>query len=255
MRQISYARSDVGRVRENNEDNYYLCGHFREDVTELRSAATCDTTYVPTLYAVCDGMGGESHGETASLIAVRHLHPYFYRDVKSGAEAEIRAANTEICEEIKKRNCSRMGTTLASLYIDEDKAVACNIGDSRIYLLRRELLTQLSTDHDEAAGLVRMGMLTKEQARTDKRRHVLTQYLGFPPEEMTLEPFFEEVSLLPGDRFLVCSDGVTDMLDDDRIAEILLREKEASQAADGLIEASLKAGGADNATVIVVDLG
>ncbi|MBR0093501.1 MAG: serine/threonine-protein phosphatase, partial [Lachnospiraceae bacterium] len=213
MKQSAYVRSDVGRVRENNEDNYYFCGYIREDVTMLRSAAVCETEYTPTLYAVCDGMGGESHGEAASLIAVRHLHPYEYSGVKTGADSDLQAANDEICGEIKKRGCARMGTTLAALYLDKEMAVVCNIGDSRIYLLRHGLLTQLSTDHDEAASLVRMGMLTKEQARTDKRRHALTQYLGVPPEEMTLEPAFDEVRLLPGDRFLLCSDGITDLID------------------------------------------
>ena len=254
MLQLSFAlRSDAGRVRGNNEDNFYWNGQYRQDVNCLHS--TLGGSAVPDrqiLAAVCDGMGGEACGELASLMAVRHLRPCAFEAVKATAEQSIREANDEICEEMKQRR-RRMGTTLAALYLDGGRAMACNIGDSRVYLFRSGSLRQLTRDHSKASRLVRMGILTEEEARNHPSKHELTQHLGILPEEMVLEPeFSEELEVHPGDLFLLCSDGLTDMAGDAEIAKLLSAHTDVARKADALLAAALEHGGRDNITLVLL---
>lgn len=167
-------------------------------------------------------MGGKAQGELASLIAVRALKPCSIKQVQEMAPVSIQMANTKICDEIEKNNGKRMGTTLAALYIENDKAVCCNVGDRRVYRMHEGKLTQLSVDHNQVSQLVKAGILTKEEARKNKNRHVLTQYLGIFEEEMLIKPAFsEEITLDDGNVFLLCSDGLTDMVNDEEITKIL----------------------------------
>lgn len=254
MLQLNYAlRSDAGRLRDNNEDNFYWNGQYRQDVRCMNSVL--DGTAVPDrqiLAAVCDGMGGEACGELASLMAVRHLHPCPFDAVKETAEKSISAANDEICAEMKQCR-RRMGTTLAALYLDEGQAIACNIGDSRVYLFRDGSLHQLTRDHSKACRLVSMGILTEEEARNHPSKHELTQHLGIFPEEMLLEPEFSEpLEVHPADLFLLCSDGLTDMVDDKEIAKLLSLRTDVSCKADALLRTALDHGGRDNITILLL---
>ena len=253
MLQLTYAlRSDAGKIRMNNEDNYFWNGCFREDVTCHTSALSGTATDVQALAAVCDGMGGEASGEIASLIAVRNLRACTFPEIHETARESIRAANSEICQEIDHIG-KRMGSTVTALYIDGGFAVPCNLGDSRIYLFRDETLYQLTTDHCKSQRLVRMGILTEEEARTHPSKHELTQHLGIYEEEMVVEPEFGDVvALQPDDTFLLCSDGLTDMVTDEEIANLMNENKTPDVQADVLLQAALDNGGRDNVTVLVI---
>lgn len=240
----------VGRVRSNNEDNYYLQGEIRQDVDQLNTRAQFVGTDACTLFAVADGMGGEAQGEFASLTAVKSLRACAMEQVCVTATRSINRANALICREMDRIG-RRMGTTLAALYIDAGKAVACNVGDSRVYLLRDGSLTQLSTDHSQVQQMIDLGILSPEDARTHPNRHMLTQHLGIREEEMILQPAFsEELELKSGDIFLLCSDGLTDMVDDDAI-QTALSSGTPEYQVQTLVEQALAAGGRDNVTVLV----
>ena len=247
-------RTHVGRIRANNEDNFYLQGKIREDVSLLEAEAAGQFVSDRFLAAAADGMGGEDRGELASLLAVQSLKPCTWDQAGSTAEESIRRANAAVCEEME-RHGGRMGSTLTALYMDQGKALCCNIGDSRCYLLREGALTQLSTDHSKAENLIRLGVLTPEQAARHPSRHQLTQHLGIFPEEMVIEPAFSEpVTLQDGDRFLLCSDGLTDMVSEEAIARQLASPGSPEEQAEQLIRMALEAGGRDNVTVLTVQV-
>lgn len=241
-----------GRVRNNNEDNFYLMGRVREDVSQSRDRAKRRSRAEQALFAVADGMGGEADGERASLIAVKNLCPCGMEELREVASGCIRQANREICYEIEHNSGRRMGSTLAALYIEKNRAALCNVGDSRGYLLRRGELRQLTEDHTRVRQMVRMGLLTPEQAAVHRDRHILSQNLGIFEDEMILEPWFSEtVTLEAGDVFLLCSDGLTDMVTEPEI-QAALAGKNAGEMAARLVELALERGGKDNVTVLVV---
>ena len=246
--------SDTGRVRQNNEDNFYLRGMIRQVLTQGHTEERHKGSASQALFAGADGMGGEENGELASLVTVQALKPCGLDEVRDTALDCIGQANRMICEEIADRGGRRMGSTLAALYIDRGNAVCCNVGDSRVYLMRDGELKQLSEDHTKVQQMVRMGALTPEQARTHKSRHILMQNIGIFEDEMVIEPYFSrEIKLKKGDVFLLCSDGLTDMLDDGEI-EALLTEGDCEGQAKALVEQALKNGGRDNVTVMVVQV-
>lgn len=253
MLQLTYAiRTDAGRIRSNNEDNFYWNGLYRRDVNcpscELDGTAQ-DTE---ALAAVCDGMGGEACGEIASLLAVQRLRPCAFDAVRATAAATVREANDDICRETRSQG-RRMGSTLTALYLDGGKAMTCNVGDSRVYLFRDGELRQLTTDHCKSQRLIAMGVLTEEQARKHPSKHELTQHLGIFEEEMIIEPEFgEALTLQPGDVFLLCSDGLTDMVEDRDIAALLGSNETPSAQADALLHTALENGGRDNVTILVL---
>ena len=253
MKITAAVKTHTGYVRSNNEDNYYLCGSCRSDTDMAEAAGRWTGEDRRLLFAVADGMGGEEKGELASLLAVKALEPCRFEDVAGTARVCFQRANDRICEEVEKNGGRRMGSTVAALYVDEGKALGCNIGDSRIYLLRDHGLLQISTDHNMAAKLVEAGVLTPKEARRHRSRHELTQHLGIFEDEMKLEPAVSGAVLLqPGDVFLLCSDGLTDMLTDEEIKALLLAGREPWEQAQMLVKAALKQGGRDNVTVLVV---
>ncbi len=244
----------VGKVRQNNEDNFYLQGSLRQMLEESVVSAQWQGEASRCLFAVADGMGGEENGEVASLVTVQSLRPCVLGQVQQTAEQSIAFANELLCDEMRQKKGRRMGSTLAALYVDEGKAVSCNVGDSRVYLLRNGNLQQLSKDHTRVRQMVEMGIITPEEARTHKSRHMITQNIGIFPEEMIIQPdFTEPVTLQRGDRFLLCSDGLTDMLTDQEISAILKRDQNVSELAAGLTEEALAKGGKDNVTVLVIE--
>lgn len=249
------ARTHVGRIRTNNEDNFYLQKHIRRDVNQ--GSAFCGGTWKDRsfLAAVADGMGGEDSGEIASLLAVQALSPCRFEEMEGTARASIDRANEKICEEIEKNSGRRMGSTLAALYIDGGQARCCNIGDSRAYLLREGKLLQLSVDHNKAKRMVELGALTPEQAARHPSRHELTQHLGIFQEEMLIQPAFSApVRLQAGDMFLLCSDGLTDMVSEADISARLVFGGAPEEQAESLVQQALAGGGRDNVTVIVIQV-
>ena len=248
------AITHVGSVRGNNEDNYYVNGKFKKDNNIPTEGYTDTSVRDSYIYAVCDGMGGEYYGEIASMIAVAVLAEYQDTDLRYSILDYIDRTNGIICGEIEKHNGVRSGTTLALLYIFGNKALSINLGDSRVYLLRKKDLFLLSEDHTEAQRMVDMGLINEEEAKTHSAKNRLTQHFGIFPNEMAIEPYVsQEIKIKKNDIFLLCSDGLTDMVSDDEIRIILSMDhmdtvgiaKKLSAAADAY-------GGKDNTTVVVI---
>lgn len=225
--------SDVGRVREGNEDSLLLA---------------------PPLYAVADGLGGHQAGEVASKLAVDTLLENAPRraDAKALARA-VRAANAAVMDAaLEGRGRAGMGTTLTAVMVDGLRLAVSHVGDSRGYLLHRTgRLERITQDHSMVADLVRQGRLTEEESRVHPNRSVITRALG-SDAEMVADSY--ELTAEWGDRLLLCTDGLTSLVTDDEIANILMRHPDAKEAVDALIAAARLAGGFDNITAVVVDL-
>ena len=247
-----YFSTDVGKVRKNNEDNFYLNRNYKR-VPEDLTYAKKDMIYSGGVFAVCDGMGGEEHGEKASLLAVETLKEFEENDVNKTIDEYINMANKKICNLITENNGARSGTTIALIYIKDGYANCCNIGDSRIYLIRNKKIRQLSEDHTRCMQMVKMGILTKKQAMHHRDRHILTQYIGIFPDELIIQAYKSKpIKIQSNDIFLICSDGLTDMLSDDEIVCVFNTDMPAKVYADSLIKAALEKGGKDNVTVGVI---
>ena len=246
----------IGLVRGKNEDNYYINGKYKTDFGIDTEGYIDNAPRNSYLYAVCDGMGGEKLGELASMIAVKTLARYQSTDINSTLMQYVQTANKFICDEIDKNNGTRIGTTLALLYIHDGKAFSCNVGDSRVYFLRDGDLFLMTEDHTEAQRLVKMGMLSQEDASTHKSRNRLTQHLGIFPEEEIIEPFIsQDIQLAKNDMFVICSDGLTDMVSEDDIADCLSMEDiDTTTMVKKLAAATQTNGAKDNATIIIVKI-
>ena len=232
-----FGATDAGKVRANNEDAL-LVGEGRDE----------------TLFAVADGIGGFEAGEVASRIAVDVL-----KELESGAsfEAAISEANRRILAAGRgDERLSGMGTTIVAVRFggtrEQPAAEIAHVGDSRAYLLRGGSLRPVTEDHSLVAELVRSGDLTRDQAAEHPQKNLITRALG-ADEEVEVD-----TSILPveaGDRLLLCSDGLSDMVPEARIGEILADAPgEPEKPAGRLVSAALDAGGADNVTVIVIDV-
>lgn len=211
-------------------------------------------------FVVADGMGGHDAGEVASRVAVEALGPLSagLREAPGGSathDVEERLAIAhERLQEIGTAPGRGAGTTITGVILVEHEGapywLVLNLGDSRTYLLVDGRLEQVSVDHSEVQELLDAGAITAAEARTHPRRHVVTRALG-PGPRPAADFWFLPVGA--HDRMLVCSDGLTVELDDDRIAELLLADPDPQVAADRLVAEALHAGGRDNITVVVVD--
>lgn len=245
--------SDTGTVRKNNQDNFYINGKFIENYTQKH--ITAEGSFDEGVFAVADGMGGESFGDVASDYAVRTLCDFKTED--GGINDEniydyVDKANNLICDEMRKRGQS-IGTTIAIADIKDDTASFYNVGDSKCFLFRSGKVKQMTKDHSVVANLVEMGVITPEQAKTDKRRHQLSQALGVFPEEFIISPFISEpVSLQSNDAVIICSDGLTDALDESMIADIIIRNENPFKVSDELVFSAMQNGSKDNVTVVVI---
>jgi protein phosphatase len=228
------SRTDQGKVRDHNEDSMWPAGDGSTD--ELMTAA------------VADGMGGHVGGEIASAIALDTAMA-----VGGDPAMRIQAANLAVVDAARQRpRLAGMGTTLTLGVFDPDGDLDLgHVGDSRAYLLRDGALRQVSKDHSYIAEMIEAGKLTPEQAIGHPYRSVVTRAVGLDP---TIEVDSYGVVLEEGDRILLCSDGLTDMLDDEQIAAILTQSTDPEEAADGLVTAANQAGGVDNITVVIVDV-
>jgi protein phosphatase len=221
--------TDIGQVRERNEDSFLVD---------------------PPLYAVADGMGGHRGGEVASELALETVEALANAG-KGGLAEQIREANRAVFERsMHDRTVSGMGTTLTAVTVDDDGAHLAHVGDSRAYLLRAGALRQLTEDHTLVNRMVKAGEISPEEAEVHPHRNVVTRALGTEPDVQVDE---EDVPLLEGDRLLLCSDGLTNMVTTDQIQAILEANPSAQDAATRLVRAANRAGGIDNITVIVVD--
>ena len=228
-------RSDTGRRRSENEDSSYV--------------------RVP-LFMIADGMGGAQAGEVASRIAVETFQegmPDGPDPVGERLAAVIAEANRRVYDAAAADDgLAGMGTTCTAAYLDETEVVVAHVGDSRCYRLRDGLLEQLTDDHSLVGELVRRGQLTDEEAEAHPQRSIITRALG-PEAEVEVDRM--TFAAQDGDLYLLCSDGLTDMLPDARIAEILTGEGPLAGRADALVDAANAAGGRDNITVVLFAVG
>lgn len=253
---FAYAASNVGKRRQNNEDNYYLNAHF---VNSERSISAYSEQNEPFLAAVCDGMGGEEAGELASQIACESIGECYSTLIENGMSdaailSFVNMANGKICDEITKKK-KRIGTTYTLLSVIGAEVTASNIGDSRIYYYSENTLRQISRDHTQAQSMVDSGLVSAEEAMKIPEKHRLTQHLGIFPYEMIIEPYTVKGKAKAGDRYLLCSDGLTDMLSESEIERILAQKLPLRQTGEQLIDAALEKGGKDNVTILLCEIG
>jgi len=241
--------SHVGMRRDHNEDSFSL-------VPELN------------LFIAADGMGGHNSGEIASKMASETVGNFFkatmgddeitwpYKYEKSLTEAEnklrtsIRLANARIWETSKRNELySGMGTTVVSIYFEGPTATIGNVGDSRCYIFRDRQLTQVSVDHSLLNDYLKYNKLTEEQIKNFPHKNVIVRALGIK-EDVEVDLF--KVAPVSGDIFLLCSDGLTDMVDDAEITDILLTTPDVKMATKLLVRAANQYGGVDNSTTVIV---
>jgi serine/threonine protein phosphatase PrpC len=239
------ARSEIGHARENNEDKFDFYEPDEEPLLAARGS----------VYLVCDGMGGHNAGQIASELAAKQfLHAYYHLGgtAQEAARHAILQAHHYIAEMASKiPSRYGMGTTLTALILKQDEGILAHVGDSRCYRLREGVFEQLSRDHTLVAHLVEQGILTPEQARYHPQRNVIRQAVGVADPSEPLEPDIETFALQVGDLYLLCSDGLTDMVDDAEI-EAILRDEPPTRAAWRLVDRALANGGRDNITIVLV---
>ena len=246
----------IGGSRGNNEDNYYLDGIWKTLDNQNQNQLLHDTRKQPALFLVCDGMGGQQYGEMASLVAVSWIHES--RDVllrgldpdKNGCMILSRLSRQlwQFCQERKYR----MGSTVVMAALRDDGLYAYGLGDSRIYLLDEDELQQLTRDHTAAAEAEFMGLTGgRTLSASDPRSHQLTQYFGMDCGEYDPTPSCVYRKLQPGQRILLCSDGLSDVLSEAQIALELARETPL-KSVQGLVHCALEQGGNDNITAMVL---
>jgi serine/threonine protein phosphatase PrpC len=245
--------TDVGLKREENEDFF-----LKEDNLGL--------------YVVADGMGGHLAGEVASRVAVEMINKSVEKWLEEEAQEDelfgppdntlslignyilssIRIANRVVYEMALENNeYHGMGTTVVILYVTPNLIIAANVGDSRIYLVRDGHMEMLSKDHTVVQEQIDMGTMTVEEAATSPLRHILTKNLG---SAETLDPDIFEIEPSNRDRFILCSDGVTDLVSDDEILEMTQKHNDPSNLCRKLVDMALKRGAHDNATIVSVYL-
>lgn len=254
------AESMAGNARGNNEDNVYFNGDFITPRIIRQDFAVKSGEYLDiNCFAVFDGMGRGNTGSFASLLAATRMDSLADsisfdngKDTDEKVLSYVRTANAEIRDQINETGNVRTACTMALLIIENGIAHAYNAGDSRIYLFRDNHLTRLTRDHLEQ-GKRRVATPLSEVA--DRSESGLTKYLGMSQAEGTLEPYrCKPFPVKAGDRFLVCSDGVTDFITDDDIASVLLKNHDPFTLADEIVNLALREESDDNLSAIVVEV-
>ena len=245
-----YLKSHGGKIRTNNEDNGYLDGYYRIDDQQFLWSVEKEKEN-NILAAVFDGMGGEEQGEVASRLAARTM--YGMKNKRFSVEAENYAKKAGDCI-LGGDKKSRKGTTYVAVSVEDNQFFFSNIGDSRGYLFRNGQLTQMTKDHNMVQEMLKEGILTPEQAKKHPDRHSIYQFLGMQEEDdIPPEPHCaEKIEAQQGDICLLCSDGLTDMLEDEEISRILSSSDSVKEIGDCLVEAALDKGGKDNVTVLLL---
>jgi protein phosphatase len=221
--------SDIGQVREGNEDSYLV---------------------EPPLYAVADGMGGHRGGEVASQLALETVEELFLAGEGTLADQVRKANRVVFSRSASDKKVTGMGTTLTAAQIEDDEAHLVHVGDSRAYLERAGSLRMLTEDHTLVNRMVKAGEISAAEADVHPHRNVLLRALGTDPD---VEVDEQDVGLLVGDRLLLCSDGLTSMVAEEQVQAILESEPSPQTAAERLVRAANRAGGIDNITVVVLD--
>lgn len=236
-----HAITDVGRMRSQNQDNVY---GTTEPIGKL-----------PNLFLVADGMGGHNAGDYASRRAIELV----LESVASSKEEEpvgiMREAITRANQILYRESCETreragMGTTLVAAVVTETGLLAANVGDSRLYVLHEGELRQITLDHSLVEEMVRTGSMSQEAADHHPKKHLITRAVG---AETDVDIDFFDVPLTGDEMIFMCSDGLSNMVKDDKIQNLLLAGESIEQRAESLVSEANQKGGSDNITVIVVE--
>jgi len=239
-----YGRTDIGKVRAKNEDAIYI--------------ADKPVGALDNLYIVADGMGGHKAGEIASGMAIEAFCDYILQKndlsdialddfLKNG----VLHANARVYDaQADNASWRGMGTTFSVCTVKDDRLYYAHVGDSRIYTIAGETLTHVSNDHSLVGELFRLGKITKEEASAHPNKNIVTRSLG---TDSNLEVDTGDTPLPQGTGVLICSDGLSDIVSDSDILEIMIKDISDDVKADALVEAALKNGGKDNITLIIIN--
>ena len=235
------ALTDIGRVRQMNQDALY--------------ASTDPVGPLSNLFLVADGMGGHRAGDFASRYLVEHLPEYIKESTETGAVAALRTAidriNGELFELASSREeLSGMGTTLVAATVEGDTLYAANIGDSRLYLIEKGGIRQVTKDHSFVEEMVSIGQMERESKEYKQQKNIITRAVGI---EKKVEADFFEVGLKQGDYLLLCSDGLSNMVDNSSLFRLVLFPGTLHMKAKSLVALANQNGGKDNIAVVLVE--
>jgi PPM family protein phosphatase len=252
-----FGRTDVGQIREHNEDNFLVADLTRKTRSLMEGDREQIVGERGTLLGVCDGMGGAAAGEVASQLAVDIIYeklvqgdpPTDHDDLARRLVQAVEEAGMRIFNEARADRTRRgMGTTSTIAALMDSRLFVAQVGDSRAYILRGDKFTQVSRDQSLVNQLIEAGQLTEEEAETFEHNNIILQALG-TAETVQVDLTF--VDLRKGDRLLVCSDGLSGMVRGDEMREVLLSTRDSLEACKELTDRANRAGGHDNITVIV----
>ena len=238
----AFGKTDVGMMRTINQDSIFLSS---EPVGHLNN-----------LFIVADGMGGHKAGDVASRIAIEKF-VQFVKDTETTDPASILdegivSINKEIYElATSNKDYDGMGTTFVVTTINDNHVYIANVGDSRLYLVNKEI-QQITRDHSLVEEMVRMGMIDKQQARTHYKKNVITKAIGVAEDKIATPDIFE-IEIEPGDLLLLCSDGLTNMVEDYDIKKIIRTSEDIEEAVERLIDQANDNGGKDNISAILIE--
>ncbi len=239
-------KTDVGCVRDLNEDS----AHWSKPDSETQLAQR------GVLVVVCDGMGGHAGGEIASKLAVETIESHYYSassPVTNALKESLEAANSAIFNKAKRETQLRgMGTTGTALVLRGDQAYCAHVGDSRLYLVRSGGIYQMSEDHSAVMELVRRGLLRAEEARNHPQKNVVLRAVGTQPK-VEVSVWDEPFPIRKGDRWLLCSDGLSDLVEDSELCDTITNNA-IDVAGDLLIALARQRGGHDNITAAIVEV-
>jgi protein phosphatase len=244
---IVVSKTDIGQVRKRNEDS--SCAFEPEDAEVLSAKGS--------LYIVADGMGGHRGGEVASKLAVETIRQEYYASPESDPLNALMMAFKVANRLIFNKSTSDqeffgMGTTCTAMVILGNLAYFAHVGDSRAYLFRQEKLQRITRDHSLVEDMIRAGMITPDEARVHPQRNIITRSLGIQDSIIPDRPV-SPLDVETGDIFLMCSDGLTSLVDDGTI-ETVLAGKTPSEACDHLVALANQQGGTDNITVQIIEV-
>lgn len=245
-------RSDIGRVRERNEDAFLVADLVAGKIAPGRAVARFDVGTRGALLAVSDGMGGQKGGDVAAAMSLASLHRAL-ADGLTGRDSDrvvqaVQQANADVQAAGRRPSLAHMGATMTAVLLDDASACIAEVGDSRAYLLRGGELRQITHDQNFAQALLDAGLMTPEAARASPLRHMLVQAIGHTSE---LRVAVGELALRQRDCLLLCSDGLTSKLSDDDLRDVILSAPTLDGACDRLVAMANARGGEDNITAVL----
>lgn len=236
----THAVTDIGVVRAENQDCFFT--------------SEMPVGNLPNLFIVADGMGGHVGGKQASNVAMQTAIEYLKRTTQTEPfeilVGAIQEANKVVYQESKVQDMEGMGTTFVAATVDGNHLYVANVGDSRLYIDAPASIKQITKDHSLVEEMVRMGELDPSNARTHEKKNVITRAVGVT-EEVKVDIF--EIELQEENQIVMCTDGLTNMLEDEKIHYILNSQRDVIEKVDKLVEAANLNGGKDNITVVVIE--